>query len=108
MLLHVIDASSDSIGQDYRTVIQEIEAYGKGIADKPRVTVLNKIDELDEDDLDMALGALRNASGDANVLAMSAGLDMGTEDVLRAVLKKIEAHRETERATAQSDRSWQP
>ena len=108
VLLHVVDASSDSVGQDYRTVIQEIEAYGNGVADKPRVTVLNKTDELDPDDLDMALGAVRNASGDSDVLAMSAGLGLGTDAVLRAVLAKIDAYRATERAKEQAENPWQP
>jgi GTP-binding protein len=48
VLLHVIDGTSESIGQDYHTVMQELEAYGGGLVEKPRVTVLNKIDELDE------------------------------------------------------------
>jgi GTPase involved in cell partitioning and DNA repair len=32
---------------DYETIIAELDAYGGGLADKPRVTVLNKIDALD-------------------------------------------------------------
>ena len=46
VLLHIVDGTSDSIGQDYNTIINEIESYGYGLIDKPRVTVLNKMDEV--------------------------------------------------------------
>ena len=34
VLLHVIDGTSESIGQDYHTVMQELEAYGGGLVEK--------------------------------------------------------------------------
>lgn len=106
VLLHVIDGTSDSIGQDYHTIINELEAYGAGLLDKPRVTVLNKIDDLSEDDLDFALGALRGISG-GEVYAMSGGLGLGTAEVLRALLAEINAKhaRDTE---GQEAEEWRP
>jgi GTP-binding protein len=104
VLLHVIDGTSESIGQDYHTVMQELEAYGGGLVEKPRVTVLNKIDELDEDDLSFALGALSSATGDQPVLAMSGGTGEGTADVLRSLVKQIElVHAQDQEAP-----KWQP
>ena len=50
VLLHLIDGTSETVAEDYRTIITELEAYGGHLADKPRVTVLNKIDALDDDD----------------------------------------------------------
>ena len=104
VLLHVIDGTSESIGQDYHTVMQELEAYGGGLVEKPRVTVLNKIDELDEDDLSFALGALRSATCGQPVLAMSGGTGEGTADVLRSLVKQIEiVHAQDQEAP-----KWQP
>ncbi|MDB9856619.1 50S ribosome-binding GTPase, partial [Planktomarina temperata] len=104
VLLHIIDGTSESIGQDYHTVMQELEAYGGGLVDKPRVTVLNKIDELDEDDLSFALGALRSATGGQLVLAMSGGTGEGTADVLRSLVKQIELVHAQDREAPK----WQP
>jgi GTP-binding protein len=104
VLLHIIDGTSESIGQDYHTVMQELEAYGGGLVDKPRVTVLNKIDELDEDDLSFALGALRSATGGQPVLAMSGGTGEGTADVLRSLVKQIELVHAQDREAPK----WQP
>ena len=104
VLLHIIDGTSESIGQDYRTVMQELEAYGGGLVEKPRVTVLNKIDELDEDDLSFALGALRSATGGQPVLAMSGGTGEGTADVLRSLVKQIALVHAQDREAPK----WQP
>ena len=49
-LLHLVDGSSGDPVADYRTILGEIEAYGAGLADKPRVTVLSKIDTLDAEE----------------------------------------------------------
>ncbi|MDC0860670.1 GTPase ObgE, partial [Planktomarina temperata] len=69
-----------------------------------RVTVLNKIDELDEDDLSFALGALRSATGGQPVLTMSGGTGEGTADVLRSLVKQIElVHAQNREAP-----KWQP
>ena len=104
VLLHIVDGTSQSIGQDYNTIINEIDAYGGGLIDKPRITVLNKIDELDDDDLDFAVAALRGASGGMPVLAMSGGTGDGTSEVLRQLVTQIQIVR----AKEPEERSWQP
>ena len=104
VLLHIVDGTSDSIGQDYNTIINEIEFYGYGLIDKPRVTVLNKMDEVSEDDINFVLGALRGASGGKPVLSMSGKTGDGTYDVLCELLSQIEAVR----AEEPEERKWQP
>ena len=104
VLLHIVDGTSDSIGQDYNTIINEIESYGYGLNDKPRVTVLNKMDEVSEDDINFVLGALRGASGGKPVLSMSGKTGDGTYDVLCELLSQIEAVR----AEEPEERKWQP
>lgn len=104
VLLHIVDGTSDSIGQDYNTIINEIELYGYGLIDKPRVTVLNKMDEVREDDIDFVLGALRGASGGKPVLSMSGKTGDGTYDVLCELLSQIEAVK----AEEPEERKWQP
>ena len=104
VLLHIVDGTSDSIGQDYNTIMHELEAYGSGLINKPRVTVLNKIDELDEDDLDFALSALRGVSGGLPILAMSGGTGEGTAEVLRTLASQIQIVRLEDPEAP----SWQP
>ncbi len=104
VLLHIIDGTSESIGQNFNTVINELEAYGGNLIDKPRVTVLNKIDELNEDDLEFALSALRGATGGMPVLAMSGGTGEGTSKVLRSLMEEVHVVR----AEAPAGAPWRP
>jgi GTP-binding protein len=46
-LIHVIDASHD-IDEQWRTIEAELTAYGAGLADRPQIVALNKLD-LDPD-----------------------------------------------------------
>ncbi|MEC8794720.1 MAG: GTPase ObgE, partial [Pseudomonadota bacterium] len=50
VLLHLVDGTSETVVEDYQTIIHELEAYGGDLAHKPRITVLNKIDALDIDE----------------------------------------------------------
>ena len=43
MLIHVIDASKPA-GEQWRAIDAELAAYGAGLAERPQIVVLNKID----------------------------------------------------------------
>jgi GTP-binding protein len=44
--LHLVDANDEDVATSYRVVRDELDAYGAGLADKPVVVALNKIDTL--------------------------------------------------------------
>ncbi|NSX55274.1 GTPase ObgE [Parasulfitobacter algicola] len=92
VLLHLVDGTSDTIAEDYHTIIGELEAYGGHLADKPRVTALNKIDALDDDERAAAKDELEDAVG-APVLMMSGVSREGLTEVLRAVRAEIQQDR---------------
>lgn len=46
VLLHLIDITQDDIAGAYKTIRRELEAYGQGLAEKPEIVALNKIDAL--------------------------------------------------------------
>jgi len=48
LLVHVIDASEGEPGERFEAIDRELEAYGAGLAERPQVVVLNKIDLLPE------------------------------------------------------------
>ena len=50
MLLHLIDGTSGDPVRDYKTIQNELSKYGGGLAEKPQVVVLNKMDTLDEEE----------------------------------------------------------
>ncbi len=89
VLLHLVDATSADVAEDYQTIITELEAYGGHLADKNRVTVLNKVDALDEEERATKLAELKAASN-GPVLAMSGVSREGVTDVLRALRNEID------------------
>ncbi|GGE07255.1 GTP-binding protein [Gemmobacter megaterium] len=104
VLLHLVDGTSSTITKDYRTIIGELEAYGGKLADKPRITALNKIDALDSKTLSTRRRALEKASG-GKVYAISGAAGLGLTEVLRALMAEIEA----DRAPSEQDQGpWRP
>ncbi len=100
VLLHLVDGTSPNIAEDYRIIIDELEAYGGALADKPRITALNKIDALDEDERKAARAELEKASG-ARVLMMSGVSGEGLTEVLRALRAEIAEDRLRHRPPAE-------
>ena len=92
VLLHLIDGTSETVAEDYQTIIGELEAYGGDLADKPRITVLNKVDALDEEERAKARKDLEKASG-SPVMLMSSVAREGVTDVLRALRGQIDDDR---------------
>ena len=107
VLLHLIDGTSDEVAEDYATILHEIEAYGDVLASKPRITVLNKIDALSEEERAEKLAALKKVSGGA-VMAMSGVARDGVTEVLRALRDKIDQDKLRYKTEETEDEPWQP
>ncbi|WP_295314898.1 GTPase ObgE [Roseobacter sp.] len=106
VLLHLVDGTSPTLVEDYQTIITELEAYGGNLAEKPRVTVLNKIDALDEEERSTARKQLAEASG-GDVMLMSGVAREGLTDVLRALRSQIDDDRLRHRPQEEAE-PWHP
>ncbi|XDB00046.1 GTPase ObgE [Sulfitobacter sp. LCG007] len=107
VLLHLVDGTADTLVEDYETIIGELEAYGGGLAEKPRITVLNKIDALDDEAREAAAKALAKASG-GQVLQMSGVARDGVTEVLRALRAQIDENRLRRTEGAAEEPQWRP
>ncbi|MDX1780506.1 MAG: GTPase, partial [Thalassovita sp.] len=107
VLLHLVDGSSGTLIEDYHTIIGELEAYGGALAEKPRVTVLNKIDTLDDEEREFLKAELEEASG-GPVMLMSGVSGEGTDDVLRALRARIDEDRLRRKAPEEEEETWHP
>jgi GTP-binding protein len=105
VLLHLVDGTGEHAGQAYKTVRAELEAYGAGLADKPEIVALNKADALTPEQLKEQLARLKRAAK-KTPLVMSAATGQGVPDVLRALLKIVDAA-EPARARDVAP-AWQP
>jgi GTP-binding protein len=90
-LIHLVDgtAETDQIGETYRTIRAELEAYGAGLEDKMEIVCLNKIDALTDDIIEERFQALKEASG-ADVQKISGVSGKGVQNVLRIIKRQID------------------
>ena len=86
LLIHLVDAGADDPVGDLRVVEKELEAYGHGLVDRPRVLVLNKQELVQDEDLPAVKAELEAESGRSVLCisaAMGANLDLLLENVWR-------------------------
>ncbi|WP_414528066.1 GTPase ObgE [Nodularia chucula] len=86
VLLHLIDATSPDVIGEYRTIQQELQAYGRGLAKRPQILALNKIDAVDRETVDLeALATELNHLSLGPVFLISAVTRTGLEALLQEV-----------------------
>ena len=108
VILHLVDGTGEDAGADYKTVRDELDAYGNGLTDKVEIVALSKTDSMTPDAIKKQLARLKKASKTTPMLLSSAS-GQGVVDVLRALFKVIAASgggtavKSKEKVTA-----WQP
>ncbi|RMA41419.1 GTPase ObgE [Rhodophyticola porphyridii] len=107
VLLHLVDGTAEDVVADWRTIITELTEYGGALNEKPRVTVLNKIDALSDEERAEKRAALDAVTGDP-VLEMSGVARTGLVEVLRALRARIDADRLRLRADTEEPGPWRP
>jgi len=109
VLLHLVSSQNEDIGEAYRTVRNEVEAYGNELGDKREIVALSQVDLIDDEEREIKSAALQNACG-REPLLLSSATGEGVDMILRALAKEIFGMRENEIAEAkakQEDR-WRP
>ncbi|PNG27994.1 GTPase ObgE [Methylocella silvestris] len=108
VLLHLVGADTEHAGKAYKTVRRELEAYGGGLADKPEIVALSKVDSVDADTLKQQAMRLKRAAKRAP-LQLSAATNLNVQKALRAVLAEIDAAAVADAAeTAAAAVVWAP
>ena len=74
--------------QAWRTVREELEAYGGGLADKPELLVLNKADAMTPREAQRPPGRAGRPPG-RPVMLMSGVTGQGVEEVKRALMDRV-------------------
>jgi GTP-binding protein len=97
VVLHLIDGAAGDVVRAYRTVREELAAYGGGLAEKPELIGLNKIDAMTPREASARAAALRKASGKP-VMLLSGVTGQGVPEVLRALQNKIHTARQDQAA----------
>ena len=90
LMLHLIDATSTDPIADYHTIQQELQAYGRGLASRPQILALNKIDAVDlEQEID-AIAAQLETLSNAPVFLISAVAHTGLDPMLQQIWSSLD------------------
>jgi len=100
VLIHLVDISGDDPAEAMRTVQAELEAYGAGLADKPQLIALNKVD-LADDELAEGFAAELLEAGAERVFSISGATGAGIEALLDEVLTYLPDRTSTETKAAE-------
>src|SRR5215471_7648309 len=92
VLLHLVDGTCEHAGKAYKTIREELLAYGHDLADKPEIVALNKADALTPDELREQKARLKRAAK-ATPLVLSGATGKGVREVMREAYKAMRAHR---------------
>ncbi len=92
VLIHLVDGAAGQVVKAWRTVREELRAYGGGLDQKRELIVLNKADAMSPREASARRAALERASGAPVMMASAAG-HTGVDEVLRAALAMIRAER---------------
>jgi GTPase len=111
VLIHLIDIQGVDPADALDIVEEELEAYGGGLEDKPRLIVLNKIDLADAELVKDFTKELK-AAGARKVFAVSGATGKGMDKLLNAVIEHLPAATVTERPSGEREESdevvWSP
>ncbi len=108
VLLHLVDGTSEHAGEAYKTVRAELEAYGNGLADKPEIVALSKVDAMTPEQIKQQAARLKRAAKKTPRLLSSAS-GAGVTEAKRALLEIIDqAGGSSVKATREDAPAWQP
>jgi GTPase len=109
VLLHLVDATGEDPAEAYRTIRAELSAYGHGLAEKPEIVALSKIDALAPAEITKRQKKLAKAAGRTPIL-LSAVSGAGVETALRLLVRDIDAAKLPDPNSIPADAAadWQP
>lgn len=81
LLLFMVPANQEKIDQEYRILLNELEAYNPELLDKQRILAVTKCDLLSDDELDALKNHLEASLPDVSKSYISAHTTMGIESL---------------------------
>ncbi|WPY01118.1 GTPase Obg/CgtA [Candidatus Trichorickettsia mobilis] len=89
VLIHLIDAISEDIANDYQIIRHELASYSESIKNKDTIICLNKCDALLDDEIQQKIVLLQKITNQKDIFAISAISKNGITPLLRLALTKI-------------------
>ncbi len=111
VLIHLIDIQGTDPAEALEIIEEELDAYGAGLGDKPRLIALNKIDLADAELVKGFTKELK-AAGASRVFPISGATGKGMDKLLDAVIEYLPSATVTERPVGEREDAdetpWSP
>ena len=95
LLLHLVDITSPDPIADFQTIQHELQAYGRGLAQRPQILALNKVDAVDEETITAIAHQLETLS-QTSVFLISAVTRAGLDELLQYIWSMLDQLNEAE------------
>ncbi|MGB0564537.1 MAG: Obg family GTPase CgtA, partial [Spirulinaceae cyanobacterium] len=100
ILVHLVDVTAPDPLADYRTIQDELNAYGRGLGDRPQILALNKIDALDAEMADFIRTEFASRVQHP-IFNISAVTGAGCDRLMQTIWQQLEELEAQEQATHQ-------
>lgn len=97
LLLHLVDITAPDPIADYHTIQEELQSYGRGLAQRPQVLAINKVDAVDEADANAIAKELASLS-QTSVYFISAVTRRGLDELMQQIWLTLERQNEVQLA----------
>ena len=94
ILLHVLDASSEQVLEDFEVVANELAAYNDELATRTTLVILNKADIADEEELESVRQQLQEKGMDSLIVSGLTG--EGIEELKERIEEMLDAFNDSE------------
>lgn len=104
VLLHLVDAYSNDIAKDYRTITAELASYSQELGSRPQVVAITKVEGLDSEIIGMQSDALKAVVPKGTpIYAISATAHIGVTPLLRELYGRVRELRAAELAALEAE-----
>ena len=88
VLLHLIDGTDENVAANYKTIREELKAYGGGLGRKAEIIALNKCDALTPAEIKRKVAALKRVTS-KKIHLISGVAHTGVTEILHLIAGKI-------------------
>lgn len=99
LLVHLVDGEHGDVVECYRQLRGELEAYGKGVTEKPELTVVTKTDLLNADDVLKRAKSLERVCQTPPVFSLSVHSGKGVDVFAEGVQTRLQIWQERAKAS---------
>lgn len=97
VLLHLVDGTASDPIADYQIIQQELQAYGRGLGDRPQIVAINKADAIDEETTSEIAQQLKTLTK-GTIFLISAVSRQGLNELLQTIWTIIDSQKEVREA----------